>query len=95
MRAADLLTILTNPPQSKEYQGIFLMTKNHKRPVTTIEITQKNEVILHFNQQKNVLTMKEILVGLMMNREKNIYYQVDNEIMSLYGVKETGTELII
>lgn len=52
MRAADLLTILTNPPRSKEYQGIFLMTKNHKRPVTTIEITQKNEVILHFNQQK-------------------------------------------
>lgn len=39
--------------------------------------------------------MKEILVGLMMNREKNIYYQVDNEIMPLYGVKETGTELII
>lgn len=95
MRAADLLTILTNPPQSKEYQGIFLLIKNQKRPVTAIETTQKNELILHFNQQKNVLTMKEVLVELMMNREKNIYYQLDAEIMPLYGVKETGTELII
>lgn len=95
MRAADLLTILTNPPQNKEYQGIFLLIKNQKWPVTKIEVTPKNELVLHFNQPKNGLTMKEILVELMMNREKNIYYQLDAEIIPLYGIKETGTELMI
>ena len=39
--------------------------------------------------------MKELLVFLMKNREKEIFYQKDKEKLPLYGIKEKDQQLII
>ena len=59
------------------------MKPSPKRPVFLFEPNKPN------------LPMKELLIFLMKNREKEILYQKGQEFYPLYGVKERANQLVI
>lgn len=95
MRAADLLTVLSNPPKKQTYKSIQLTINSQSYPLTGVEITKTGQCNFLFIQGQRQLPMKELLVFLMKNREKEIFYQRDKEKLPLYGVKEKDQQLII
>ncbi|ASV95909.1 hypothetical protein [Enterococcus durans] len=95
MRAADLLTVLSNPPTKKTYESIELTADSRSYPLTGVEITETGQCNFLFTQGQKQLPMKELLVFLMKNREKEIFYQKDKEKLPLYGIKEKDQQLII
>ncbi|EOT34905.1 hypothetical protein [Enterococcus durans] len=95
MRAADLLTVLSNPPTKKPYESIELTADSRSYHLTGVEITETGQCNFLFTQGQKQLPMKELLVFLMKNREKEIFYQKDKEKLPLYGIKEKDQQLII
>lgn len=95
MRAADLLTVLSNSPTQKAYENIELTVNNQSYFLTGVEITETGQCNFLFTQGQRQLPMKELLVFLMKNREKEIFYQVAEKKIPLYGIKEKGQQLII
>lgn len=95
MRAADLLTLITNSPTKREYKGIYLNKEEQIVPLTSIQTNQMNQCVLTFEERKSVLSLNELLLFLMKNREKEIIYQKNRQTYPLYGVKEDSGKLII
>jgi hypothetical protein len=95
MRAADLLTLITNSPTKREYKGIYLNKEEQIVPLTSIQTNQMNQCVLTFEERKSVLSLNELLLFLMKNREKDIVYQKDHQTYPLYGLKEDSGKLII
>lgn len=95
MRAADLLTVLSNPPTQKAYENIELIVNNQSYFLTSVEITETGQCNFLFTQGQRQLPMKKLLVFLMKNREKEIFYQVNEEKIPLYGIRDKGQHLII
>ncbi|EPH94695.1 hypothetical protein D920_02882 [Enterococcus faecalis 13-SD-W-01] len=88
MRAADLLTIMTVSPQKMSYEKICLKKNDRFLPLTGIETIQDQLVFL-FEEKKPSISMRDVMVFLMKNREKNICYYDGNEKQPVYGIKET------
>ncbi len=95
MRAADLLTVLSNPPTNKTYDSLKLKHNDQFYPLTGIEMIEKGQCVFLFVSGQKPLSMKDLLVFLMKNREKEIFYQTEKEQLPLYGVKEVDHQLII
>ncbi|MBO1101590.1 hypothetical protein [Enterococcus hirae] len=95
MRAADLLTLITTSPTKREYQGIYCDLHDHLQALTSIQRKGDNQCVFLFEPNKPNLPMKELLVFLMKNREKEILYQKGQEFYPLYGVKERANQLVI
>ncbi len=64
MRAADLLTVLSNPPTKKPYESIELTADSRSYPLTGVEITETGQCNFLFTQGQKQLPMKELLVFL-------------------------------
>jgi hypothetical protein len=88
MRAADLLTIMTASPQKISYEKICHKKNDRFFSLTGIDLIQDQLVFL-FEEKKPSIPMRDVMVFLMKNREKNICYKEKNEILPVYGVKET------
>lgn len=95
MRAADLLTLITTSPTKREYKGIYCDLHDNLQALTSIQRKGENQCVFLFEPSKPNLPMKELLVFLMKNREKEILYQKDQEFYPLYGVKERANQLVI
>ncbi|MBF8807870.1 MAG: hypothetical protein IC227_05330 [Enterococcus lacertideformus] len=95
MRAADLLTLITNSPTKNEYHGVYLSDHDKIQPLTSIKMTENNQCVLFFTDNTKPLSMNELLLFLMKNREKELLYQKEQEIFPLYGLKETNNQLLI
>ncbi|WP_165005914.1 MULTISPECIES: hypothetical protein [unclassified Enterococcus] len=95
MRAADLLTILANTPRKKQYQNILLEKSQKYQPLTAVTENDSHALVFVFEENKVALPTKDLLILLMKHREKEIYYQLDQNILPLYGVKELDNDLIV
>lgn len=95
MRAADLLTLITTSPTKREYKGIYCDIHDNLQALTSIQRKGENQCVFLFELNKPNLPMKELLVFLMKNREKEILYQKGQEFYPLYGVKERANQLVI
>lgn len=95
MRAADLLTLITTSPTKAAYKGVYLNKKEKRVPLTSIQMNQINQCVLIFEESQPPLLLKELLIILMKNREKEIVYQKEQQNYPLYGVKEINGQLII
>ena len=95
MRAADLLTLITTSPTKREYKGIYCDLHDNLQALTSIQKTGETQCVFLFEPNKPNLPMKELLVFLMKNREKEILYQKGQEFYPLYGVKERANQLVI
>ena len=74
MRAADLLTLITTSPTKREYKGIYCDLHDNLQALTSIRRKGETQCVFLFEPNKPNLPMKELLVFLMKNREKEILY---------------------
>ncbi|MGX7172863.1 hypothetical protein [Enterococcus ratti] len=95
MRAADLLTLMINSPTKVEYKRICLSNHEKVQPLTSIYLNEKNQCVFVFEQKEPPMSIKKLLLFLMKNREKDLFYQKEQQIHPLYGLKETGDQWFI
>lgn len=91
MQAKEFVTILATMPKKENYQGIYI----EDAFVTAIKIDQKGDFVFIAEKNKAPLTIKDLLIALMTNKSRELYYWQDNHKQKIYGIKEKDAKIIL
>lgn len=91
MQAKELVTILATMPQKKEHYQLYL----GEQPVTNLKIDAADDFVFSAENRQPALTLQTILVLLMTNRSRELYYLKDNQKRKVYGIKEKDKKIIL
>ncbi|BCA86003.1 hypothetical protein EsVE80_15260 [Enterococcus saigonensis] len=91
MQAKEFVTILATMPKKEVYQGLYI----NEAAVTTLKVDQAGDFVFIAEKNKAPLPIKDLLIALMTNKSRELYYWQDNDKQKIYGIKEKEAKIIL
>ncbi len=95
MRAADLLTGLSFDIKNFEIDQIVAEFEGITFPVCKIELLDKSLIFETNTDKAAIITIKELLTVLMINKNLRLYKRVNQNVYTVFGYRVSSISIII
>lgn len=94
MRAAELLSAISKPVYTQEFEGIYISEDSHFLPITHVD-KKENKLIFSTNPTDSPIAMGKLLKILMLNKRCELFLNDGEKIIRVYGYKEVGDKIVL